>query len=163
MNDQFIKDLSSGINGFLTHLEPMKAVEGLAPSTARKNPSNKYHSCWDLLHHTVYWQDILLKNIDGKFIDWTTLTNEDNWPSKEKLSKDENFLELVKKFKENLGIVAKKLENIDLMKGIKIGPEHTPDVTNFRLILVFLQHTSYHIGQIVTTRKLLGDWKGEQI
>ncbi len=159
MRKQLIKDLSNGLIGDLTHLAPMKAVEGLTPTTARKKPSNKYHSCWDLLHHTVVWQDILLKNIDGKFIDWSTISNEDNWPSDEYLSKDDNFIELVKKFNKNLEMAATKLEEIDLMKGIKIGPEHTPDVTYFRLFLVFLQHTSYHLGQIVTTRKLLGDWK----
>ena len=137
----------------------MKSVEGLTPTIARKKPADKYHSCWDLLHHTVYWQDILLNNLDGQFIDWTTLSNEENWPTDEKLSKDENFIELVKKFKVNLETATKKFENIDLMKKIKIGPERTPAVTYFRLILVFLQHTSYHLGQIVTTRKLLGDWK----
>ncbi len=159
MREQLIKDLSSGINGFLTHLEPKKAVEGLTPTIARKKPSNKYHSCWELLHHTVFWQDILLKNLDGKVLDWSTISNEENWPSDEYLNKDDNFIELIKKLNKNLEIGAKKLEEIDLMKGIKIGPEHTPDVTYFRLFLVFLQHTSYHLGQIVTTRKLLGDWK----
>jgi uncharacterized damage-inducible protein DinB len=161
MEKKLKKDLSSGLTGDLTHLNPMKAVAGLTPTVARKKPSGIYHSCWDLLHHTVYWQDILLKNLDGKFLDWTTINNEENWPSTEKLSKDENFIELVKKFKENLDKATDKFENLNLMKGIKIGPEHTPDVTNFRLILVFLQHTSYHLGQIVTTRKLLGDWKGD--
>ena len=161
MNKQLIKDLSSGLLGALTHLHPKKAVEGLTPSTARKKPSNKYHSCWELLHHTVVWQDILLKNIEGEYIDWSTISHEDNWPSDELLSNDNNFTELVKKFYENLKIAATKLEKIDLMKGIKIGPEHTPDVTNFRLFLVFLQHTSYHLGQIVTTRKILGDWKDD--
>ncbi|MHA2125463.1 MAG: DinB family protein [Promethearchaeota archaeon] len=158
MKEQLIKDLSSGLTGALTHLKPMKAVEGLTPTTARKKPSNKYHSCWDLLHHTVIWQDILLKNLDGEYLDWSRLDVE-NWPSKESLSKDDNFLELVKKFDKNLELAATKLEKIDFMTGIKIGPEHTPDVTFFRLFLVFLQHTSYHLGQMVTTRKLLGDWK----
>ena len=161
MRKQLIKDLSNGLTGDLTHLEPMKAVEGLTPTIARKKPSNKYHSCWDLLHHTVFWQDILLKNLDGKFIDWSTISNEENWPSDEYLSKDDNFIELVKKFNKNLEIAAKKLEKIDLMKGIKIGPEHTPDETYFKLFLVFLQHTSYHLGQMVTTRKILGDWKDD--
>jgi len=159
MEEQLIKDLSDGITGSLTHLAPMKSVEGLTPTVARKKPSDKYHSCWDLLHHTVYWQDILLKNLEGKFLDWTSLTNEDNWPTNEQLSKDENFIELVKKFKENLNIASRLFENIDLMNRIKIFPKNSPDVTYFRLILVFLQHTSYHLGQIVTTRKLLGDWK----
>ena len=146
------------LTGDLTHLKPMKAVEGLTPTTARKKPSNKYHSCWDLLHHTVIWQDILLRSLDGEYIDWTKL-NVENWPSNESLSEDDNFIELVKKLNKNLEIATSKLEKIDLMKVIKIGPVHTPDVTYFRLFLVFLQHTSYHLGQMVTTRKLLGDWK----
>jgi uncharacterized damage-inducible protein DinB len=159
MNNQKKKDLASGLYGALTHLHPKKAVEGLTPSIARKKPSNKYHSCWDLLFHTVVWQDILLKNIEGEFIDWSALSHEDNWPSNDILSKDENFNELVNKFNENLKIAATKLENIDLMKEIKIGPERTPNVTYFRLFLVFLQHTSYHLGQMVTTRKILREWK----
>lgn len=161
MSEQFIKDLSSGLTGYLTHLAPMKAVEGLTPTNARKKPSGKYHSCWDLLHHTVYWQEILLKNLDGKFIDWAKINNEDNWPSDENFSEDDNFIELVRKFKQNLEITSKKLEDIDLTKGIKIFPGRAPDVSYFRLVLVFLQHTSYHLGQIVTTRKLLGDWEGD--
>ena len=161
MKEQLMKDLSSGLTGNLTHLKPMKEVEGLTPDTARKKPSNKYHSCWELLHHTVYWQEILLKNLDGKIIDWSKISNEDNWPSDEYLNKDNNFIELVKKLNKNLEIAATKLEKIDLMNGIKIGPVHTPDVTYFRLFLVFLQHTSYHLGQMVTTRKLLGDWKDD--
>ncbi|MFX1370768.1 MAG: DinB family protein [Promethearchaeota archaeon] len=137
----------------------MKAIEGLTPETARKRPSNKYHSCWDLLHHTVFWQDILLQNLDGKVIDWTKISNEENWPTDEKLIEDDNFIELVNIFKNKLELAAKKLEKIDFMNRIKIGPENTPDISYFRLFLVFLQHTSYHLGQIVTTRKLLGDWK----
>ncbi|MFX1502815.1 MAG: hypothetical protein ACFFDH_17780, partial [Promethearchaeota archaeon] len=109
--------------------------------------------------HTVFWQDILLQNLDGKVIDWSKISNEENWPTDEKLNEDNNFIELVNIFKNNLELSAKKLEKIDLMNRIKIGPENTPDITYFRLFLVFLQHTSYHLGQIVTTRKLLGDWK----
>jgi uncharacterized damage-inducible protein DinB len=161
MEEQLMKDISDGITGSLTHLTPMKAIEGLTPEIARKKPSDKLHSCWDLLHHTVFWQEVLLKNLNGQFVDWTTISNEDNWPTEEILSKDNNFIDLVKKFKENNELAFTKFENIDLMKTIKIGSDHTPSVTNFRLILVFLQHTSYHLGQIVSTRKILGDWKGE--
>ena len=45
------------------------------------------------------------------------------------------------------------------MEVMKIGGgEELKPATKFRLMLVFLQHTSYHLGQIVTTRKLLGNW-----
>ncbi len=158
MEKQLVKDLSSGVIGALTHLHPKKAVEGLTPSIARKKPTNLDHSCWDLLHHIVFWQDILLKNLNGEFMDWFRPYDK-NWPSDEYLSDNDNFLGLLDKFNKNLQIVAAKIENINLMDRIKIGSSLSSEVTYFRILLVFLQHTSYHLGQLVTTRKLLGDWK----
>lgn len=158
MEKQLIQDLSSGVIGQLTHLHPKKAVEGLNPDVARKKPVNLDHSCWDLLHHTVFWQNILLKNLEGELMDWYP-PNDKNWPSDEDLSSDDNFTGLKDKFNKNLDTITEKLEKINLMDRIEIGPPLPPDATYFRLILVFLQHTSYHIGQLVTTRKCLGDWK----
>jgi len=43
MKEQLIKDLASGITGFLTHLKPQKAIKGWTPATARKKPLDKYH------------------------------------------------------------------------------------------------------------------------
>ena len=160
MEKQLLKDISSGLIGELTHLHPKKAVEGLTPAIARKKPKNLDHSCWDLLHHTVFWQDILLKNLDGKFVDWYP-PHDKNWPSNENLSNDDNFSGLLNKFNNNLEKVAEKLQHINLMERVEIGPPLPPDTTYFRILLVFLQHTSYHLGQLVTTRKLLGDWKAD--
>ena len=157
MEKQLKKDISSGIIGELTHLHPKKAVERLTPAFARKKPKNLDHSCWDLLHHTAIWQDILLKNLDGEFVNWFLPQNK-NWPTEDDLSDDNNFLDLIEKFNMNLERVAAKIKNINLMDRIEIGAP--PDATYFRILLVFLQHTSYHLGQLVTTRKLLGDWKG---
>jgi len=160
MEKQLIKDLTSGLIGELTHLHPKRAVEGLIPTIARKKPKNLDHSCWDLLHHTVFWQDILLKNLEGEFMNWYP-PHDKNWPSDEYLSNDDNFSGLLDKFNKNLEIAATKLENINLMDRINFRPPLPPDATYFRILLVFLQHTSYHLGQLVTTRKLLGDWKGD--
>ncbi|MFW9820717.1 MAG: DinB family protein [Candidatus Thorarchaeota archaeon] len=158
MENQIVSDLSSGLVGELTHLHPKKAVKGLTPAIARKKPTNLEHSCWDLLHHTVFWQDILLKNLEGEIDNWFP-TEEKNWPSEEYLSKDDNFFGLLEKFNKNLEKASDKLKNINLMDKITIGAPLPPDLSYFRILLVFLQHTSYHLGQIVTTRKLLGDWK----
>ncbi|MFX1250577.1 MAG: DinB family protein [Promethearchaeota archaeon] len=159
MKQQLIEDIKSGLLGRLTHLEPEKVLEGLSPTVARKKPSEETYSCWDLLYHTVFWQDILLKNINGEVIDWSKIEAKNNWPSAVHLTKDANFKDLTEKFYENIKNAGNILEKVDLGKGVKIGPEHTPEVSNFRLFLVFLQHTSYHLGQIVTVRKFLEDWK----
>lgn len=159
MEKQLISDLSSAVIGQLTHLHPKKAVEGLNPDVARKKPANLDHSCWELLHHTLFWQDILLKNLDGEVVNWFP-SHDKNWPSEKDLSSDDNFIGLKDKFNKNLDTIIEKLEKINLMDRIEIGqPPLPPDVSYFRIILVFLQHTSYHIGQLVTTRKILGDWK----
>lgn len=160
MEKQLLKDLSRGLIGELTHLHPKKAVGGLTPAIARKKLTNFDHSCWDLLHHIVFWQDILLKNLEGKFMNWYP-SHDENWPTEEILSNDDNFSGLLDNFNKNLEIATGKLENINLMDRIKIGAPLPPDVTYFRILLVFLQHTSYHLGQLVTIRKLLGDWKGD--
>ncbi|MFX1323559.1 MAG: DinB family protein [Promethearchaeota archaeon] len=160
MEKQLLKDISSGIIGELTHLHPKKAVKGLTPAVARKKPKNLDHSCWDLLHHTVFWQDILLKNLEGEFVDWYPPHNK-NWPSDEYLGNDDNFWGLLDKFNKNLEIATDKLKNIKLMDTVKIGAPLPPEATYFRILLVFLQHTSYHLGQLVYTRKLLGDWKSD--
>jgi hypothetical protein len=159
MEDQILKsDLASAVIGQLTHLNPKKAIEGLNPDVARKKIFLLDHSCFELLHHTVFWQDILLKNLDGKVENWFPPPDK-NWPTEEDMSSDDNFIGLKDKFNKNLDTFTEKLENINLMDRIEIGPPLPPDVTYFRIILVFLQHTSYHIGQLVTIRKILGDWK----
>jgi hypothetical protein len=158
MEKQILKDLSSGLVGELTHLHPKKAVKGLTPDIARKKPKNLEHSCWDLLHHTVFWQDILLRNLEGEKGNWFP-PHDKNWPSDEYMTKDENFFGLLEKFDKNLEKATSKLKNFNLMESITIGAPLPPDLSYFRIFLVFLQHTSYHLGQIVTTRKLLGDWK----
>lgn len=159
MENQILKDISSGLIGELTHLHPKKAIKGLTPDIARKKPNNLDHSCWDLLHHIVFWQDILLKNLEGKFMDWYP-PHDKNWPSEENLSVDDKFSELLDKFNKNLEIAEVKIRDINLMDRIEIGEPLPPEVTYFRILLVFLQHTSYHLGQLVTTRKILGDWEG---
>ena len=152
MEKQLKKDISSGIIGELTHLHPKKGVEGLTPAIARKKPKNLDHSCWDLLHHTVFWQDILLKNLEGEFVNWFQ-SHDKNWPTEDDLSNDDNFSGLIDKFNINLEKVAIKIKNINLMDRIEIGAP--PVATYFRILLVFLQHTSYHLGQLVLMKKCM--------
>ena len=99
-----------------------------------------------------------MKNLEGEKDNWFP-PHDKNWPSDEYLSEDDNFFGLLKKFNQNLKKATNKLKDMNLMDKITIEARLPPDMSYFRILLVFLQHTSYHLGQIVTTRKLLGDWK----
>ncbi len=154
MHDQVIKAISSGLQGKWTHLDPEKALYGLTPTIARKKPRDNAHSCWELLHHIVIWQDTLIRHIQGETLDWNDIERKNNWPTSESMKDDSNLSTLVTRFRSGIEEANKLLTNVDFMK----TSEGFPELSVIKLFIVFLQHTSYHIGQIITVRKCLGDW-----
>ncbi|OLS21303.1 MAG: hypothetical protein HeimC3_36200 [Candidatus Heimdallarchaeota archaeon LC_3] len=157
MNDKLVDALSKSFHGEWTHIDPKRALKGLTSENARKKPKGFDHSCWELLYHIVTWQKTLLKNIKGQEIDWNKIEQEDNWPNEEILKNDENFSELVETFYSGINESKELIKNVDLLneKEISIGPK---ELSIIKLTIVLLQHTSYHLGQIVSLRKFLGDW-----
>lgn len=153
--------MKHALSGALTHLSSEDALTNLTPEKAKIKPEEKYHSCWDLLHHLIAWQNIVIQNLQGEFRDWWNIPEDENWPTEEDLSDEQNFVNLKDQLKINVEKIKHLLDIVNLMEFVKIcrGEEMEP-VTKFRLMLVFLQHTSYHLGQIVTTRKILGIWDG---
>ena len=162
MEKQLLEDMIHGMSGAITHLSSENAFVNLTPKDSKIKPKVKYHSCWDLLHHLIAWQNIVIQNLEGEFRDWWNIPKDENWPTEEDLSDDQNYIDLKNQLNINIGKIKQLFDTVDLMEFVKIckGEEIKP-VTKFRLMLVFLQHTSYHLGQIVTTRKILGIWDEE--
>jgi len=159
MQNQILTDMINAISGAITHLSSENPLINLTPEKSKIKPKEKYHSCWDLLHHLIAWQNIVIQNLNGEFRDWWNIPEDENWPTEEDLSDNQNYEDLKNQLNINLEKIKQLFKTIDLMEVVKIrsGEDSNP-VTKFRLMLVFLQHTSYHLGQIVTTRKILGNW-----
>ncbi|MHA2296094.1 MAG: DinB family protein [Candidatus Hodarchaeales archaeon] len=157
MKDQLIKAISSGLRGKWTHIEPKKALKGLIPTNARKKPAQAAHSCWELLHHVVVWQDAIIKQIKGETVDWNEIVENDDWPTTEAIQDDSNFIKLVDRFYSGIEEAKRLLNSVDLTKTSIIGKD-LPELSTIKLYITLLQHTSYHLGQIITVRKCLGDW-----
>lgn len=154
MKEQLVKVIINGLHGKNSHVNPKKAIEGLTPENARKKPDNSNHSCWELLYHIVVWQEAIFEAIEGNKVDWQEVSKIHNWPSDEYLSKDSNYPNLVNKFFQGISKAEKLANSVDL---------HTPmpawtEAPVIQAFIVLLQHNSYHLGQIVTTRKNLGFW-----
>ncbi len=155
MKDQLIKVIINGLQGKNTHLSPEKAIKGLTPSTAKQRPTEDIHSCWDLIHHIVVWQEGILKAIVGEKVDWKDIDKNHNWPSPDYLKEDSNFTNLVQKFANGLKEAEKLVKTIDLHNPMPAWG-NAPVIQAF---MVLLQHNSYHLGQMVTVRKSLGIWE----
>ncbi|MHA2247119.1 MAG: DinB family protein [Candidatus Hodarchaeales archaeon] len=154
MKETVVKALIDGLYGKNTHLNPKKVIEGLTPANAKIKPENDNHSCWELLHHLKIWQKAILEALIGKEVDWKDISKNHNWPNADYLSDDQNFINLVKMFKNGLLEAEKLIKTTDLHKPMPAWD----DAPVIQAIIVLLQHNSYHYGQIVAVRKSLGIW-----
>ncbi len=153
MQDQLINAISSGFYGEWTHIDPKYALTGLTPLNARKKPDGSAHSSWELLHHIVIWQDTIIRHIQGETLNWNDIEAKDNWPSTESMKDDSNFSTLLARFYSSVEKATTLLTSVDFLK----TSGGFPELSTIKLYIVLLQHTSYHIGQIITIRQCLGD------
>ena len=145
--------IKNGLRGKHVHIDPMKSLEGLTVETARMTLSNGGHSCWHILHHIVFWQDLMLAALRKEDVNWPE-NNERSWPTDEQLMKDAGWNNLVEKFQKGLVEAEDLAENIKSVDDLPAWP----NVSSFAALMVFIQHNAYHLGEIVATRQAIGNW-----
>ncbi len=138
------------------HLGLNNAIENLDPELRNKKPNDNLHSVWELLDHIrIGQEDILhyLLNPNWKSPDWP----KGYWPDANLELTDKIWKATIKNFNNDLSalIDLAKNENIDLTSEIPHGEGRT----YLRELLLAADHNSYHVGQIIETRKALNAWK----
>jgi uncharacterized damage-inducible protein DinB len=153
MFEDLTKSLKASLTGEHIHVNPLKAIENLTAETAAKVPKNSEHSCWHILSHTVYWQDLMLVALRKKEkVDWPK-NNEMSW-AVEITDDDKDWNNLVERFKAGVDEALKMSEDIESQEKLPAWPH----VTTYQALMVFGQHNAYHMGEIVATRQALGLW-----
>ncbi len=150
--DDLREILVDAFHGKHTHVEPIKALNGLTPALARKKPTDETHSCWEVLYHMAYWQDTVLKAYKNE--DVSKASNDFSWPKPEEMSNDDDWHTLVERFKAGLAGLVRSAKEEDLKKTAEAWA-NTPLYYN---LIVEIAHNSFHLGQIVAVRKMLGVW-----
>jgi uncharacterized damage-inducible protein DinB len=120
-----------------------------------KKPKGFDHSAWQLLEHIRITQwDIVEFSISADHISpkWP----EEYWPKENAPAGEKNWHNSVKAIKTDL----KKMQDLvtnpktDLFAKIP----HGTGQTILREALLIVDHSAYHLGQIVMLRKILGIW-----
>jgi uncharacterized damage-inducible protein DinB len=153
MEELIVKLLIDAFQGKSAHHNPLNALRGLEPSEARAEPAKGMRSVWEELYHIVFWHNVVLEVARGAEVDWKALQGRD-WPEKDKMNVDEEWEVLCKAFAIALDQAEELIKSEPLTK-------ETPgwsDGTVAKAMLVLAQHNSYHMGQIVMARRLLGKW-----
>ncbi len=132
------------------------AVKGLDPEFRGKRPNGLPHSAWELLEHLRIAQwDILefTRNSNYKPLEWPS----GYWPESPAPPNAAAWTKSVRAFREDLEAVCSLVSDpkTDLFAPIPWGEGQTV----LREVLLVADHNSYHVGQLILVRRLLGAWK----
>ena len=133
-----------------------KALEGLPPELRGRRPAGLPYSPWQLIEHLRLTQhDILDFCRNPKYAEreWP----KDYWPPTEAPPSPAAWDESVAGFHRERD--ALKLLANDAALDLFAKIPHGSGQTYFRELLLIADHNAYHLGQLVTVRRLLGAWE----
>jgi hypothetical protein len=151
LREHLIKLLTGGE----AHVEFKKAVAGLPTHLRGKIPDSAEHSPWQLVEHLrIAQRDILDFSRDPNYVapNWP----DDYWPREAAPENDAVWEESVQAFQRDREALCELISNpaTDLYAKIPWGDGQTI----LREALLTADHNAYHVGQLVTVRRLLGAW-----
>ncbi len=150
-NDQILtKIVGRALSGEGAHADSLRIFEALDWKLAGTRPVGAPHSLFQLLNHIVYWQDWVVKWLDGEKLPVPKHASA-SWPGKEMPGSRKEWDTAVRAFRNGLGRLERGTRAADLMarRGKKCPLE---------MLLAIASHNSYHLGQAVLLRQMLGAW-----
>ena len=150
--DQWRKALIEVLDGTAVHAGVEAIVEGIPAEYRAKKVRGLPYTLWQLLEHIRLTQrDILNYMTDPDYE-----MPDEYWPAAKKPT-EEMWEESVRALLRDLRKVKRMARDpkLDLRKGVPCGVEQH---TLLREVVVLAAHNSYHLGEMVVLRRLLGIW-----
>ena len=149
------KNLIELLQGGQAHVTAKNVLTGIMPHLRHVRSAEELHSIWEELEHIrIAQEDILRYTLDAS---WQSPVWPDGyWPAPPDQLTEDMWSASVTGFFADLDEVIALVQNPDLDLTAQIP--HGEGRTYLREILLVADHNAYHLGQIVQTRKLLGNW-----
>ena len=149
LRDQLVDFLRKGN----AHIELFSALKDFPEELYGKKPKGAPHSAWQLLEHIrIALKDLLVFSTDPNYVapKWP----DGYWPKQDAPPNPAAWKTSVKAIKADLDAFEKLIQSphSNLYAPIPWGDGQTL----LREVLLAIDHTSYHVGQIVMVRKQLG-------
>lgn len=153
--DPLRKELVFQLNGGKAHVPLEKVVEKFAPKLQGIVPDGLPYSGWQLLEHIRLAQADMLEFCTSKHYKekkWP----EDYWPKSPDPPNARAWDASVRKIKADREQFINLISNpkTDLFAPLAWGDGQTL----FHEACLIIDHNAYHLGEIVTVRRLLGNW-----
>jgi hypothetical protein len=159
MSDTSLREhLIELLRGGHAHLDFEAAIADLPPDLRGAKPPGLPHTPWRLLEHMRIAQwDILRFSVDPDHM--SPEFPAGYWPEGDAPPNSSAWDRSVRSFRDDLQAMINLVSdpNTDLFAPIEGGQGQTV----LREALLVADHNAYHLGQLVTVRRLLGAWRGE--
>ena len=134
-----------------------KAVDGIPPDQQGALAAGFEHSPWQLLEHIrIAQQDILDFCVNANY-EHNMTWPDDYWPQAPAPPHDRAWSDSIASYarsREDLKQLARDVKDLTAKVPTGKGAQ-----TYLRAILLLVDHTAYHVGQLVAVRRALGVWK----
>src|SRR5687767_3773911 len=157
MSDKAVRELLGRALGWQdAHATFDQAVADLPPDLRGKRPSNLPYSAWELLEHLrITQRDILDFCVDANYAEKTW--PDDYWPASPAPESDEAWQAAIRGFVDDR--TALQALAADTRVDLEARIPHGTGQTYMRELVLVIDHSAYHVGQLVLVRRLLGVWK----
>ncbi len=131
------------------------AVEGISGALRGATPAGLAHSPWQLLEHIRLTQHDILDFCRNPSYEEPTWP-DDYWPRSAAPPSERAWQESIEGYRTDRDALQRLAVDpqLDLLATIP----HGTGQTYLREVLLVLDHTAYHVGQIVDVRRALGAW-----
>jgi len=152
-------ELAAALAGKGAHVDFEEAIKNFPPELRGVKPENAQHTAWQLLEHMRIAQaDILEFCVNPKYkeLQWP----DEYWPGNPAPSDDTAWQQSIAGYRRD----SKSMQDLvtDAARDLHIRIPHGGGQTLFREALLVIDHNSYHLGQLVFVRQLLGIWPSEK-
>jgi hypothetical protein len=148
--------ISNALGWHDAHADFKSAVAGLEPALRGKRPQGMPHSPWEIVEHIRIAQNDILdfcRNPKYEERKWP----DDYWPPTPAPPDSAAWDASIAAFHRDLGELQSlaKDPHIDLLATIP----HGSGQTYLRELILTIDHNAYHVGELVSVRRMLGAWK----
>lgn len=152
-DSQYVRQtLLNGLQGRGSHVNPASVFEELDWRLVGQVPTGVAHSIWQILDHMIYWQEFSLALLRNETPDAPAHAS-DSWTAIVSPSSESEWDNAVQKFLDGLR-TAEQMTDDELGQSIGARRERSRS----EVMGMLIGHNSYHLGQVVLVRQMLGTW-----
>ena len=142
--------LSRALSGEGAHVEHRHLFAGLDWKAAGSRPNGVPYSVFELLNHMAYWQDWVVRWLDGRQPPIPAHASG-SWPGDQSPASADEWEQAVRSFLSGLEKLSRRGDEADLTAGEGQKSPH-------EMLHTIAAHNSYHAGQVALVRQMLGSW-----